>query len=262
MRHPAAPHATIGRMPELTPPPTAPAGVTGVRLLDTMLDKAVAVPSSVVHEHVLRLRRRNPEASPAQILALLDKQYLLAVTAEGGAVGAAAAAPAVGTAAGIALTTSEVAAFFATSGVYALAVASVHGVEVTDVPRRRTLLLATLLGDQGRALVTHEAGLPAATGSWARTVLTNLPTSTIKRVNHALARRWVKRYAAREGALAVGRLLPFGVGAVIGATGGRAMGRAMVTSAQHAFGAPPERFPEVLELSAEIADQAAGGPTA
>ena len=211
-----------GRQP--SPAAHTPTGVTGLHLLDTALDKAVTIPSGVVHEHVMRLRRRYPHATPGRGPRDARQAVRHRGLDAGGAVGAAAAAPAIGTGVGIALTASEVAAFFATSAAYGLAVASVHGIEVTDVPRRRTLLLATLLGDQGRALVTQEAGLPAATGSWARSVLTGLPTSTIKRVNRALARRWVKRYAAREGALAIGRLLPFGVGALIGVTGARAHG--------------------------------------
>src|SRR5665647_774384 len=105
---------------------------TGFRFLDAAIDKAVAIPSSVIRQHVGRLRERNPHASPAQIIALLERQFLLAVGASGGAVGAAAAAPAVGTGVAVALTTSEVAAFFAASAAFSLAVAEVHGIAVED----------------------------------------------------------------------------------------------------------------------------------
>ncbi len=226
-----------------------PDPVTGIALLDVLLDKAVAIPSSVVHAHVDRLRRRNPSASPTQVVRMLERQYLLAVQTSGGAAGAIAAAPGIGTGTGIALTTSEVATFFAASSAFALAVAEVHGIAVEDTARRRALLLATLLGEQGAATVGAEAGLTG--GAWARTLLTKMPMSTIKRVNSALARRLVRRQVTRQGALAVGRLAPFGIGAVIGATGARALGRTVILGAERAFGPPPPAFPAVLEVAGQ-----------
>ena len=232
-------------------PRRGPDPVTGIRLLDGLLDKAVAIPSSVVHAHVDRLRRRNPEASPTLVVRMLERQYLLAVSTSGGAAGAVAAAPGIGTGTGIALTTSEIATFFAASSAFALAVAEVHGIAVEDTARRRTLLLATVLGEQGSATVRAETGMSGA--AWARTLLTTMPASTIKRVNSALAKRLVRRQASRQGALALGRLAPFGIGAVIGATGARAMGRTVVLGAERAFGPPPAAFPLVLEVAAPTA---------
>ncbi|HMO11712.1 MAG TPA: hypothetical protein PKB06_09475 [Actinotalea sp.] len=239
--------------PRRTPDP-----VTGIGLLDGLLDRAVTIPSAAIHEHVRKLRRRNPYASPEQIIALLDKQYLLAISASGGAVGAAAAAPAVGTGVGIALTTSEVATFFAASSAYALAVASVHGIEVEDVTRRRTLLLATVLGEQGSRTIGSETGL--GSNGWARSLLVNMPTRTIKQVNRALTRRLIRAQATRQGALAFGRLVPFGIGAVVGVTGARALGRTVIVGAQRAFGPPPLRFPDLLELHARVVDAPVHAP--
>lgn len=224
-----------------------PGLTTGIRMLDVMLDKAVAVPSGTVRAHVDRLRTRNPEASPAQIVAILEKQYLLAVAASGGAVGAVAAAPAVGTGTATALTATDVAAFFAASAAFALAVAEVHGIAVEDVARRRTLLLATVLGEQGAKTVGEQTGLGSA--AWAKGLLVNMPTTTIRRVNAALTRRLVRRQAAKHGAIAFGRLLPFGVGAVIGVSGGRALGKTVVDGARKAFGNPPDRFPRTIEIA-------------
>jgi hypothetical protein len=241
--------------PQIPRPPLpgegkAPSG-TGFPVVDAALDKAVAVPSAAVRAHVDRLRRRNPEASPAQILAMLERQYLLAVSTSGGAVGAAAATPAIGTGVGVALTSAEVATFFGASAAFALAVADVHGIGVEETARRRTLLMATVLGEQGTKAISTEVGV--STG-WARTLLVNMPTATIRRVNSTLTRRFLRRQAAKQGALAFGRLAPFGIGAVIGATGARALGRTVVDSARQAFGAPPERFPRIIEIAATTSD--------
>lgn len=228
---------------------------TGLSFLDAAFDRAVALPSAAIHAHVDRLRRKNPYASPAQIIALLEKQYLMTVATSGGAVGAAAAAPAIGTSVGMVLTTGEVAAFFATSSAFALAVADVHGIGVEETARRRTLLLATVLGEQGAQTVGAETGL--ATNAWARTLLLNMPTTTIRRVNGALAKRILRRQAGKQGALAFGRLAPFGIGAVIGATGARALGKTVITGAQRAFGPPPLQFPRTIELAVTGPDASA-----
>jgi len=215
-------------------------------ILDAALDRAVAVPSARIHTHVQTLRRRNPEASPAQILSLLEREYMLVIAGTGGAVGAAAAVPAVGTGVAVALTASDVATFFASSAAFSLAVASVHGIEVNDGARRRALLLATIVGESGLTPVGDASEI--ATGTFARVLLTRMPTTTIKRVNRILTRRLVRRQAARQGALAFGRLVPFGIGAVIGVTGARSLGRTVIDGSRRAFGPPPERFPALVEV--------------
>ncbi|MEN5074421.1 hypothetical protein ABE437_11425 [Isoptericola cucumis] len=214
-------------------------------LLDMLLDKAVTIPSASIHRHVDRLRARNPEADPAQIIRLLEREYLTLLTTAGGAVGAAAAAPAVGTAAATALTTGDIATYFAASSAFALAVADVHGIEIDDVPRRRALLLATVLGDRGARDVENAVG--GSTVAWGKVLLTSMPQTTIKRVNKTLARQFLKRQVAKQGSLALGRLLPFGVGVVVGVAGGRALGHGVVAQSRRAFGPPPDHFPRVVE---------------
>ena len=223
-----------------------PPGVTGLRIVDAALDKAVSVPSSAIHRHVDKIRARHPEATPADVVAMLERQYVLAISASGGAVGVAAAAPAVGTGTALALTSSEVATFFAASAAFSLAVADVHGIAVTDTARRRALVLASVLGDQGARTVSTQAGL-SPTG-WARALLLGAPTRTIARVNNALAKRFIRRQVARQGGLALGRLVPFGIGAAIGIAGARALGATVVVSTRRAFGPPPVHFPRMIEL--------------
>lgn len=73
------------------------------RALVTGLDKAIAVHQPVIAAHVRRIRTRHAQASPAQVIAMLEKQYLATVVGTGAAAGGVAAAPAVGTAVSIAV---------------------------------------------------------------------------------------------------------------------------------------------------------------
>lgn len=213
-------------------------------LLDSLVDKAVTIPSSAIKRHVDQVRRRNPEASPAEIIKLLEKEYLRVVAAAGGAVGATAAIPAVGTGTGVALTTADVATFFAASAAFSLAVADVHGIESDDVARRRALLLASVLGTKGARDVESAVGGSAT--AWGKVLLTTMPQGSVRRVNKALASTFLKKQLVKHGGLALGRLVPFGVGAVVGLAGGRALGHGVVGQSRRAFGPPPSRFPRVI----------------
>src|SRR3712207_4596955 len=214
--------------------------------LDTLLDKAVTIPSSSIRAHVETLRRRNPYASPGQIIGLLEKEYLRVVSAAGGAVGAAAAAPVGGTGVAMTLTAGDIAAFFAASAAFSLAVASVHGIEVEDADRRRTLLLTTVLGEDGAKELSE--AIQTGSGAAARTLLTRMPTTTINAVNGTLTRRLLRRQVAKRGALVFGRLAPFGIGAWIGVRGARSLGRTVIEGARATFGPPPREFPTVVEV--------------
>lgn len=222
------------------------------KLVEQALEKAVTVPSATIHAHVESLRRRNPHATPAQIVEMLEKEYLLVVAGAGGAVGAAAAAPVVGTGVATALTVSDIATFFAASAAFSLAVASVHGIEVDDTERRTALLLTTVLGEDGAKALGDATALSSMRAG--RLVLTRLPRSSVRKVNSTLTRKLMQKQAAKLAGLALGRLAPYGIGAAIGVAGGRAVGRTVVEGARLAFGPPPERFPLVVEGVARDVD--------
>jgi hypothetical protein len=210
-------------------------------LLQRALEKAIALAQSPVAGYVDRLRRARPLASPAEIIAVLEKQYLATVTGTGAAVGGAAVAPGIGTVAALALTGGETALFLETTALFALAVAEVHGIRVEEVERRRTLVLAVALGDSGAMLVEKMAGRGGQ--QWGALLPEAIPMSSIAAINKTLGRWFFTRYGRKQGVLALGRIAPFGIGVAIGAVGNRAFGRVVVDTSRRVFGPPPERFP-------------------
>jgi hypothetical protein len=206
------------------------------------VEKAISMQQAPVGGYVARLRRSQPNATPAQVIAVLEKQYLTTVTGAGAAVGGIAAAPAVGTAAAFAFSGAETVLFFEATALFALAVAEVHGVRIADIERRRTLLLAVVLGDNGAMLVEKMAG---RTGQhWGDLLPEAIPLSSITAINKTLGRWFLRRYGRKQGMLAIGRLAPLGIGAAIGAAGNHAFGRTVVTTSRRVFGPPPARFAE------------------
>lgn len=209
-----------------------------VTVVERFLDRAVRRSRGDAVATALRAAR--PGATPTELVAVLEKRYLRRAGLFGGGVGAAAAVPAVGTGAAAVLTTGQVAAFLASTATYAMAVASLHGVEVEDVERRRTLLMAALLGEEGADAVSGQMGL--GTLYWAKAALTKLPIGTVRTVNKTLMRRLQRVGGTRGGALVLGRLAPFGIGAAVGWFGTRAIAKNVVAGMREAFGPAPTRF--------------------
>lgn len=211
------------------------------RALGTAVEKGLSVQQPAVETYIRRARQRHPEATPAEVVASLEKQYLGSVVTLGGGSGAAAAVPGVGTAAAVLVNLAEVGAFIEASALFCLAVAEVHGVQVEDLERRRTLLLAVLMGDGGSKIVQKMAG---RTGPyWGRSITKNVPMTTIDAINKVLGPRFVTKYGTKQGVLVLGRHLPLGLGAAIGATGNAVLGRTTIAGARRAFGPAPEAWP-------------------
>ncbi|PZS19376.1 MAG: hypothetical protein DLM57_04145 [Pseudonocardiales bacterium] len=219
------------------------------RALDAALDKALAIQRPVVLGYLDRVRAKRPDATPDRVIAQLERRYLTAVVGIGGASGAAAAIPGVGTGAAVATGAAEIAGFVSATAMYVLAVAEVHGVPVSDPEVRRALVLAVLLGEGATAALEGAAGhVP----HWAQVIGRTTSREKIAGVNSRLAHLLLTRFGARQGALLVGRALPLGIGAGIGAAGNAALARAAIASARRAFGPAPDRLaPRVIDVGPE-----------
>jgi hypothetical protein len=205
------------------------------------LSKALAIQTPAVEAHVNRLRRTRPDARPADLLAALERHYLSTVTLLGAAVGGTAAAPAVGTGASIALGIGEIPIFLEATALFALGAADIHGVHINDLERRRTLVLAIVLGNSGSSIVEKMAERTGA--HWGKSFVNAVPMASINKVNKVLGARFVTKYGATRGILVLGTAVPFGIGAGIGAGGNAAFGYGSVRAARRAFGPPPEVWP-------------------
>ncbi|WP_194948488.1 hypothetical protein [Actinomyces trachealis] len=202
--------------------------------LDAALDKALAIPANRVADRVARMRAEHPWATTAELIDLAGARFRRDAGLTSGAVGASAALPAVGTGTATALTVGQTGMFLASAVTYVLSVAELHGLRVVDPERRRALVMSSLLGQQGAEAVQGQLGL--STLFWAAQMLAQMPIPTVRTVNKDLAKRLSKRQATKTGALALGRLLPFGIGAIIGWSGGRALANEIIEGTTAALG--------------------------
>jgi hypothetical protein len=215
-------------------------GNTVSKALVVGLDKALALQHGQVVNHVRKMRRSRPDATPAEIVTALEKHFLAAVAALGAAAGGPAAAPGVGTAVSFALAGGEIVGVLEVTALFALAVAEVHRVPIKDLERRRTLVMAVVLGQSAAGVVEKSAGKLGA--HWGKNLVKAIPMSVIDDINSKLAPRFIAKWGTKQGVLVLGREVPFGIGAAIGGGGNYLIGQSSVRAARKAFGPPPDSW--------------------
>lgn len=222
------------------------------RMAVTGFDRLLTTQRPVVLGHIRGIRKRHPDATPARIIQILERRYLTAVTTGGAGVGAAAVIPGVGTGISLALSGVETIGFLETTALFAQSVTEVHGVAVTDPDRARTIVMAMMLGTSGADLVRNLAAQATGKGVpqskfWGDVIGKNVPQAFMAPIADRMRKAFLGRFARNTTTGAVGRLLPFGIGAVVGGTANNMLGRRVVTSSRVAFGPPPDVFTPNLE---------------
>jgi hypothetical protein len=218
------------------------------KVLSQILERGTRVQGPAVKAYVDRLRQLNPDATPADIAKKLEKHYLAAVMASGAAVGSAAAFPGIGTLTAMSAIAGETVVFLEATAVYVLALAEVYGIPTDHRERRRAVVLAVLVGEDSKRAVADLIGPGRTSGAWISDGAATLPLPAVSQLNSRLLKYFVKRYTLKRGAIAFGKLLPVGIGAVVGGVGNRLMGKRIITNARQAFGNPPPRWPASLHL--------------
>jgi len=215
------------------------------------LDKALRVQAPLAAAHVARLRRKNPGSSPQEILRRLNNEFRASTVTTGAGVGAAAAAPGVGTGIALSLSGGEFVTFLGATALYVLARGEVHGIQTADVERQRLLVTAILLGQSAQRAIPVVA---QRTGQhWAKAVVKSIPMSSIRQVNRVLGRSFVTKYGSKQGIIVLGRVAPFGIGAVIGGTVNGFISQGIIRASNVAFGPLPASW-DVPAADGDIID--------
>ena len=229
-----------------------PVGSTEHPLMVRGLDRVLSIQRPIVLAHIRSIRLRHPRATPEEIIRILEKRYLTAVTTGGAAVGATAVIPGIGTGVTLALSGVETVGFVESTALFAQSIAEVHGIAVANPDRARALVMTLMLGKEGVALVGQLAGQATGRGGtrssyWGELVTKSLPRAAVGPMVDRLKSLFLKQFATRGGASFIGKAMPFGVGAVIGGTGNHILGRRVLTTSHRAFGTPPTTLPAELE---------------
>ncbi|MGA3541306.1 hypothetical protein ACK8GE_18635 [Micromonosporaceae bacterium DT194] len=224
----------------------------GQRVLDLM-DKAIGLQTPLVQKNIARARQRNPQATPDQVIRNLERMYVSTLAGTGAAVGGAAAAPGVGTGIALALSAGEVLSSLELSALFALSIAEVHGVPIDELERRRTIVMGIMLGGSGSATITKVA---ERTGQhWGRQIVAKVPIETLRQINKILGKHFITKYGTKQGIIVLGRVAPFGVGALIGGGANAGLAALAVRASRRAFGPAPTTWPNQVQPSLPMSEK-------
>lgn len=244
---------TVTSSPQHLPEPSQLADDGFAEQLDerwlAVLDTALRVQAPLAHSYVLRLREKHPEATDRELLEKVTGRFTGLMTLTGAGIGGVAALPGLGTAAAVGLSIGEGVSFAEACAFLTLASAEIHGVDMTDDATRRLVLMGVLGGERGTRIIARTMGRHGL--QW-QAVLGGgggfLPSLISKQVSRYVRRRVV----SRAGRLWVLRMLPFGVGAVLGGIGTRAVSKSVVEAMLEIFAHGPTLEGEIAAERREL----------
>jgi hypothetical protein len=182
-----------------------PQAVTKARV-----EKMLAIQQPLAVEEVARLRRVNPDKSPAELSSYRNRSYLREVRRIGAAAGLAGTgqrAP------------GDPREFQQASALYVLTVAELHRLHPEDFERRTQLLEFVLTGNVLSRATTSEPVMSRTVPHLSKKILDSIPMSAINRANRPLGPRFATKRGTVQGKIVLEQILPHVIGVGIGAGG-------------------------------------------
>ncbi|WP_151549095.1 MULTISPECIES: hypothetical protein [Corynebacterium] len=230
-------------------------GASG-KLLIKALNHVVKMQASSITSYVNWLRKRNPEASPADIQKILDQHITYLATGSGASAGMAAAVPGIGFITGAAAVGAESLVFLDAAAFYTMASAYLRGADISDPQRREALILVVIMGSSGTALVDAAVGdLGVEGGSSTISTLSRFSGPSMSKINNRLLKQALKQTNKRLRAAWIGKVMPLGIGAVIGTVANRKLAKKLIGNTYDSLGSAPTEFPSLLPALEEIKDE-------
>jgi len=200
------------------------------RIVDGRYDSAVALVSTI--------RARPGVDSPDGVVDELVRKYTRELAAVAALSGGAAALPGTGTAAAVLATGADVAYTIGKLSEMVLGIGVALGHDARSIEERRAWVLAVL--SMGKGAVSGVEGLAGRVGAeGGARIVTTITGTQLDSVNSRLAAKVLARLATEQSAARLGRLLPFGIGAGVGATGNVLIVRSVARAARRFFATPP-----------------------
>lgn len=246
------------------------------------IETAVKGRHAIARKYVKWVRGRHSDATPEEIVRLLERHYLVAISVAGGVVAAGTVALTVATArkpgGGLArkgvqqvgkrlLPAGDEQLQFEITALYAFALADIHDMTL-DQSQGRALIygLSNANVDQEQIAVmateiAHSPAIPSQAGGntlarhggapWAHTLAGLLPTGAQELLRGVQTGR-LENVRLNTGAKQ-GAAVNYGVSALTGGVTRFVFGRGVIDASRKAFAAPPDRFP--AHLAAQVKDE-------
>ncbi|MCT1654307.1 hypothetical protein [Brachybacterium muris] len=201
----------------------------------SLIDTALKVQTPLARSYVTRLRAKHPGATREELLEHVSDRFTNLLTITGAGVGGVAALPGIGTAVAVGVTVGEGISFAEACAFLTLAAAEIYDVDMRDRQTRHLVMTTVLGGEHGTEIIAKALGKQGLQWNAVLGGSGMVPNMISKQVTRYVRRRVV----ARTGGLWLVRLLPFGVGAVIGGVGSRTVARSVVEAVEQIFHQAP-----------------------
>ncbi|GAA5043002.1 hypothetical protein [Nocardia callitridis] len=198
----------------------------------SVLDRVAEVQAPLVEHYAGWVRDAHRGESTAQVRGRLERHYLVAVTASGVVVGLSAAVPGIGTLVGLAASGADALLFIEASTVLALGAATIEKGALEA--RRGHLVSSIVLGDAGTQAL-GQAGRSAK--HWETALANKIPV--LSSMDDSTFKRFLTQFLVKRGALMFGKVIPAGVGAVVGGIGNYTLGRSVIGNLHEALEPDP-----------------------
>lgn len=211
------------------------------------IDRAAEVQAPLVRRYTEFVRGRHPGESPEQLRRRLERHYLLAVTASGVGVGLSAAVPGVGTVVGLAAAGADTLFFLEASTVFVAGAAEVgpRAAGRAALPRVSSVILG------GAGAEALGAGRKSA-AQWDTALANRLPV--ISSMSDGPVKKFVVQFLVKRVALGFGKVVPAGIGAVVGGAGNHALGREVIGNLHRATSGGRAAATPAAERPAAVGD--------
>lgn len=200
-----------------------------------MVDRLVEHRWAAAVADVTRMREDHPTDTPDQLADRLIRRYAKDLAIGGAVTGGAAAAPAAGVSVLAASAGADLVNSVGRLGELIMAVGLVYGNDTATLEERRAAIRTVMGIADGAAIGMGSLAARAGARSSAR-LLHRLPTGTAV-AGAGLARRTATKLGASRGPWSLAALVPYGVGAGVGAAGNALLARAVGRGAKEYFAA-------------------------
>ena len=196
------------------------------RLVESRYDAAAAL--------VARLRAEHPDVTDDQLGERIVRRFSRELGVVAAMSGGAAAVPGAGTAAAVLTAGADVAYSVSRLGEMVLAIGIAYGHDAASFEERKAWVLAVL--SMSRGAVAGLDGLAAKIGAeGGAAALASLTGAQLESINSKLAAKVVAKLSTDAAVSRLGRVLPFGIGAGVGAAGSIAIARSVARQARRFF---------------------------
>lgn len=204
------------------------------RIFHPAIERVARTRYEPAREVVAGLQLKYRPGNADELIKLIAKRYTRELAAVSALAGGAAAIPGAGTGTVLASSTVDLAYSITKMGEMMLAIGIAAGHDAESLEQRRSWVVSVLTMANGAA-----AGLEGVAGrigsAGGASLVGRIPDENLSSINAKLSAQVLTKFGIEQGALRLGRLVPFGIGAGIGAGGSALITRSTAKAARKFF---------------------------